>query len=351
MLKHLLISPERVTPLKTDMLIVGTFNPGATLVNDRLMLVVRVAVSPANVPDDHFADIRFVDGELKCTALPANDFDNQDSRVLRRRKDGLVTLSSLSYLQFVWIDDYRRPIEEWRLTWGDCFLPDNLYESFGVEDARCTWIEGCCFMTYTSVSPHGACTSLATTTDFKTFKRHGVIFPCENKDVVLFPDRIEGKIHALHRPVSATKFCAPEIWTASSEDGVFWGHHHVLATGNAPFEADRIGAGTPPIGSHNRYHMFYHASANADEKASVGTYTAAVMELVVAHGRVQLQRRATNPLMIPTEPWELTGFVPNVVFPTGAVELKDRWLVFYGAADTHVGVADISRNEIIESLE
>lgn len=350
MRKHQLLTPSDLAPLQDTLTVIGTFNPGAVVVDDRLLLLVRVAVTAKEQREGQFARLRFTDEKFHFDWLPTSDFDTDDLRVLRRRDDGRIFLSSLSYLQMIWIDNYQEPPHAWKLKTGDAIVPESLYEVFGIEDPRCTWIDGCFYVTYTSVSAHGACTSLMTTTDFKTFKRHGVIFPCENKDVVLFPDRIVGKIHSLHRPVSATPFCAPEIWTASSEDGICWGHHHVLASGSALFEGDRIGAGTPPVRHNGRYFSIYHASNKCRPPARVGTYVGAMMEMVICHGRVQLQRRSHKPFLVPTEPWELNGFVPNVVFPTGVVALKDKWLVFYGAADTNVGVAEIMLDEVGQAL-
>jgi beta-1,2-mannobiose phosphorylase / 1,2-beta-oligomannan phosphorylase len=350
MKKHQLVTPSDIVPIQSGLNVIGAFNPGAIVVDNRLLLLVRVAVTAEDQRDGQFARLRFVDGRMLFDWMPTDDFITDDKRVMRRRDDGRIFLSSLSYLQMIWIENYLEPPDQWKLTQGNTILPESLYEVFGIEDPRCTWIDGCFYVTYTSVSSHGACTSLMTTTDFKTFKRHGVVFPCENKDVVLFPDRIAGKIHSLHRPVSATAFCPPEIWTASSEDGICWGHHHVLASGSAEFESDRIGAGTPPVRHNGRYLAIYHASEKSRSSTRVGTYVGAVIEMIICHGRVQLQRRSHKPLMVPTEAWELNGFVPNVVFPTGVVVLKDQWLVFYGAGDTSVGVASITLHEITQSL-
>jgi len=61
------------------------------------------------------------------------------------------------------------------------------YESFGVEDPRITQLDGTYWITYTAVSHYGIGTGLASTTDFKTFERHGIIFPPPNRNVTIFP--------------------------------------------------------------------------------------------------------------------------------------------------------------------
>src|SRR5207247_2981233 len=90
------------------------------------------------------------------------------------------------------------------------FRPQEEVEEFGVEDPRITPLEGRFYFTYVAVSRHGPASALASTADFRTFERHGIVFCPENKDVVLFPERIGGTYAALHRPVCGTPFTRPE---------------------------------------------------------------------------------------------------------------------------------------------
>ena len=91
---------------------------------------------------------------------------------------------------------------------GGRFLPREPWEAFGVEDPRITPIDDRFYFTYVAVSRHGAATALASTKDFQQFTRHGIIFPPENKDVVLFPERLHNQQMALHRPNGRTPFTA-----------------------------------------------------------------------------------------------------------------------------------------------
>ena len=80
--------------------------------------------------------------------------------------------------------------------------PFFIYELNGVEDPRITKIDDTYYITYVSVSSSmGVCTSLMSTKDFESYDRHGILFPCENKDVVLFPEKVGGYYYAFHRPV------------------------------------------------------------------------------------------------------------------------------------------------------
>ncbi len=352
--KHLLITPADVPAFHPDLQVIGVFNPGATVVDGRLVLIVRVAVKVVEQRDGYFAELKFVDGKLETQWLPRDLFDCDDSRVMRRLSDGKVTLSSVSYLQLIWIENYCEPPENWHLQLGEIILPEGLYETYGIEDARCTWVDGRCYITYTSVSSHGASTSLMTTTDFCKFQRHGVIFVCENKDVVLFPARFDGKLFALHRPVSATKFCQPEIWAASSVDGFAWGDHDVFLSGSHDFEGDRIGAGAPPVWFQDCYLAFYHASEKAQRPSLVGRYVGGLITMNIVDGKLQLLKKSIQPLLVPSEKWELEGFVPDVVFPTAMIHAhatdENVWHVFYGAADTCIGVATISTEVLMRAV-
>ena len=102
-------------------------------------------------------------------------------------------------------------------------------EEFGLEDPRITQIGDRFYITYVAVSRHGPATALASTTDFKTIERHGIIFCTENKDVVLLPERIGGEYVAIHRPVGDMPFSRPEMWTARSPDLIHWGRTSIFS--------------------------------------------------------------------------------------------------------------------------
>src|ERR1043166_8383459 len=77
----------------------------------------------------------------------------------------------------------------------------------------------------TSLTSPSRGTALASTKDFQSFARHGIIFCPENKDVVLFPEKIGSEYYALHRPNGATPFTRPEMWLPQASDPLRWGRH------------------------------------------------------------------------------------------------------------------------------
>jgi beta-1,2-mannobiose phosphorylase / 1,2-beta-oligomannan phosphorylase len=229
-------------------------------------------------------------------------------------------------------------------------MPETEVEEFGVEDPRVTWLNNRFWFTYVAVSRHGAATALASTADFQTFQRHGVIFCPENKDVVLFPDRIGGHYAALHRPNGATQFSRPEMWLARSPDLVHWGQNDFLFGGRQAWESGRIGAGPPPLRTPAGWLEIYHGNARGQRRGDVGIYSAGAMLLDLEQPN-RVLKRTPEAFFEPTADFERQGFVGDVVFPTGIVETPETLLVYYGAADMCTAVVEFSRAELMELLE
>jgi predicted GH43/DUF377 family glycosyl hydrolase len=342
----LLLRPADLKPTREDFEVVGVFNPGAIRVNGEVMLLVRVAERPRERRPGHTGLPRWTNhGELLIDWVRDEELEPVDPRVVRRKADGLVRLTFTSHLRVVRCGG-GRSVEEITET---LFLPRSELEEFGVEDPRITPLYGRYYFTYVAVSRHGAATALASTADFRDFTRHGVIFCCENKDAVLFPEWIGGAHVALHRPNPATPFCRPEMWIAWSQDIIHWGHHGVLHGGGAAWESGRVGAGTPPIRVPGGWLEIYHGSRQTVKPGEVGKYSTGALLLDIQNP-AQILRRTPESILEPTADFERFGFVPDVVFPTGIIETKESFLVYYGAADTCTAVVEFAKDELMESL-
>jgi predicted GH43/DUF377 family glycosyl hydrolase len=191
---------------------------------------------------------------------------------------------------------------------------------------------------------------LASTEDFRQFTRHGIVFPPENKDVVLFPERVGSQHVALHRPNGRTPFSPPEMWIARSSDLVSWGAHAPVFAEKAGWESGRVGAGAPPFRVENGWLEIYHGNRRPTAPGQVGQYVAACLLLASDDPR-RIVARSIEPLFSPTEAFEREGFVADVVFPTGVVSRGDSLLVYYGASDTYTAVAEIGRQDVLDSLQ
>ncbi|MDR3638974.1 MAG: glycoside hydrolase family 130 protein [Isosphaeraceae bacterium] len=344
---RLLLRPEDVPPSDDRFEVVGAFNPGAVRTADEVILLVRVAERPKERRPG-FTGLPRWDPELGLTIdwVPDAELDPVDPRVVRRRADGLVRLTFSSHLHVVRCGDGR----EVREVTGTTFRPLGELEEFGVEDPRITPLGGRFYFTYVAVSRHGPATALASTVDFRTFERHGVIFCPENKDVVLFPEPIDGAFVALHRPICGTPFTRPEMWVARSPDLLHWGNHVSLTVvSGGDWQSGRVGAGVPPIRIPDGWLEIYHGNRQPSGPGHVGAYYGAAL-LLDAHDPTRVIRQADEPILVPEADFEVSGFVPNVIFPTGVVREAGSLLIYYGAADANTGVVELLEKDVVGSL-
>lgn len=343
-----ILQTSDVTPSIDGFEVLGAFNPAACLFNDEVLLLLRVAEAPkAEVGSIVIPLIEEQDGVpslvIKRFAEPTDPYD---PRVITL--NGKVYLTSLSHLRLARSKDgIHFTIDE-----KPFLFPARMDESYGIEDARITFLDGKYWITYTAVSEHGPGVGLAVTSDFVTVERVGMILPPPNKDVALFPQKINGKYMLLHRPM-VSDIGKPSIWLAESEDGIHWGNHRFLFGGRGhasldplanPFgwEGAKIGAGPEPILTDEGWLVCYHG---ADPTHSYSLALALLDKDDPAH----VLDRSSLPLLSPELTWEREGFFPNVVFSNGWIQWPEHsdkagqiW-VYYGAADSGVGLAELVR--------
>jgi predicted GH43/DUF377 family glycosyl hydrolase len=343
---QLLLQPQDLPASRDDFEVIGVFNPGAVRVGDEVVLMVRVAERPLGrrsgfigLPRWDPADALTVDWVPDATLEPI------DPRVVRRKADGLVRLTFISHLRVVRCGSGRAVREVTGIT----FQPQGEIEEFGVEDPRITPLNGRFYFTYVAVSRHGPATAVASTTDFRTFERHGIAFCPENKDVVLFPQRMGGSYAALHRPVCGTPFTRPEMWVARSPDLTHWGMHTPLDVSGDAWQVGRVGAGPPPICVPGGWLAIFHGNCQPTRVGKVGTYYGGAL-LLDGEDPSRVLCWTVEPFFRPEADFEVAGFVPNVVFPTGLVQDGDALLVYYGAADAVTAVAEYSLGELRSAM-
>jgi predicted GH43/DUF377 family glycosyl hydrolase len=343
---RLLLRPEDLPPTDERFEVVGAFNPGAVGTPGGVVLLVRVAERPRERRPG-FMGLPRRDPALGPTIdwVPEAELEPIDARVVRVRADGRVRLTFLSHLRVVRCGDGRGVRE---IT-SETFRPAAEVEEYGVEDPRITPLGGRYYFTYVAVSRHGPATALASTADFRSFARHGVIFCPENKDVVLFPDRIGGCYAALHRPVCGTPFTPPEIWVARSPDLLHWGGHAPLEVTGGDWQSGRVGAGAPPVRVEGGWLELYHGNRRPTRPVEVGTYYGAAL-LLDSEDSSRVLGFSRSPVLAPEADFEVNGFVSDVVFPTGVVRDSGSLLVYYGAADACTAVVELSEQQVIASL-
>lgn len=335
-----ILTAAQVKPSHPQFQVMGAFNPGATRFGDEILLLLRVAEAlpterhPNGTQTVHAPVVRMEDGTPRIFIRSVSGLtDAGDPRVVSY--EGQAYLTSLSHLRLARSrDGIQFTVDE-----KPFLFPERPDESFGLEDARITQIDDEYWITYTAVSENGPAVGLAVTKDFVTVERKGLILPPPNKDVAFFPEKIGGLYHLLHRPMVAD-IGKPSVWLSTSPDGVNWGNHRFLFGGRgSDWEGLKIGGGPEPMRTDEGWLVLYHGTSTATE------YTLA-LALLDAADPTRILDRSTAPLLRPELPWEREGFFPNVVFSNGWVRMPDgRILVYYGAADFCVGVAELVRTD------
>ena len=243
----------------------------------------------------------------------------------------------------------RRP--GWRVETTPLLSPEagSIASVWGFEDPRlvhCPELGGW-VITCTAFGPGGPCVYLATTTDFVTLDHQAVVMPPEDKNAAVFPHRIDGYWCLLHRPVVMASGSA-EIWLSRSEDLESWRSPERVMTCRPGgwWDHARIGIGPPPIETPEGWLLIYHG---VRQTMSGALYRVGVALLDLADP-VRLRARADHWLLSPTAPYERTGDVPNVVFPCGGVVVDDTLRLYYGAADTCIGLATAKVSDLLDLL-
>ena len=344
--ERLLLSTGDVTPSHDDIEVIGVFNPGAAIIAGEVVLLARVAERPRERRPGFTPLPRWTAGEGITIDWVADErLDKTDPRVVKRVSNGQTRLTFVSHLRVVRLGDGSavREVSSTRLD------PESDGEEYGLEDPRITVLDGRYRITYVAVSCHGVTTALASTGDFQRFERHGVILGPDNKDVVLFPERIKGDYVVIHRPSSPAGFHRPEMWLARSPDLIHWGRHEPLYGGQADWEADRVGAGPPPVRTPEGWLLIYHASSRPKPGQRVGVYSVGAL-LLDLENPAHVLKRTVEPILVPTSDHETRGFVAGVVFPTGLIERGPTIMLFSGAADERTTVLELDRDDILNAM-
>ncbi|HEX4104005.1 MAG TPA: hypothetical protein VHZ04_00815 [Candidatus Paceibacterota bacterium] len=222
----------------------------------------------------------------------------------------------------------------------------------GCEDPRVTRIGETIYMLYTafsgSAAPRVALTSIPAP-DFAArrwnWSKPVLISPpgMDDKDAALFPRKVKGKYVFLHRLGS-------DIWIDFLDDlnfdgkTKFLGGKILMRPRDTAWDSRRIGGTSPPIETEYGWLMFYHGISKR-----TGHYNVRVA-LLDRDDPSLILYRTHDPLLEPETPYEKNGIVSNVVFPCGAVLIKDTLYVYYGGADKFVAVATLDMEVIARGL-
>ena len=225
------------------------------------------------------------------------------------------------------------------------FEPKGAKERWGCEDPRLTPLNGKYIMTYTAFHDRILCAFQIAMTSisqndfiYKNWNWDNRWYPfprVQNKNAVIFPRKINGQYVMYHR-------IEPDICIAYSEDLRRWYDiKSVLEPRRGMWDCIKIGAAGPPIEIDDGWLLVYHG---VDERR---IYRLGVAMLDKRNPEKVIYR-SEEPILEPKEDYERFGFVPNVVFSCGSILLDGQLLVYYGGADTVIGVATFNLSEIIK---
>ncbi|MDQ0203135.1 glycoside hydrolase family 130 protein [Pectinatus haikarae] len=225
-------------------------------------------------------------------------------------------------------------------------------EQWGIEDPRITWLDEIkkYAVVYTAYSSSGPLVSIALTENFINFERIGAVTLPEDKDASLFSRKIKGKWWLIHRPVIQGHNGGAHIWVSQSDDLIFWGKHKVLlsARSGAWWDANKIGANTPPMETEDGWLVLYHGV----KITAAGSIYRLGLALLDIENPLHVLRRSEEWILGPEKKYEKEGDVDDVVFPCGWIynAITDEIRVYYGAADTSIAVAIAKRKDLLNYL-
>ncbi len=338
-----IIMPEDIMPSGPGFKVVSVFNCGVAKFNAETLLLMRVAEAPLNNnPQIELAAmLDEKTGKLIIEAFNKSDpsIDFLDPRVIRTSE--MHYLTSVSHFR---IGRSKNGID-FNIEKKPAMFPGNEYERFGIEDPRITRIGEKYYISYIAVSDiTGISVCLASTTDFIKFTRHGVIFMPDNKDVSIFPEKINGRYYALSRPASG-EFGIRDMWISESTDLMCWGNHtRLMGTRKEYWDNGRIGGGAVPFRIKEGWLEIYHG-ASIDNRYCLGAV------LLDADNPCKVVARSEKPILSPEMDYEQKGFFGNVIFTCGVLHEEGRVKIYYGAADTCIAYAEISFADIIKQMK
>jgi len=224
----------------------------------------------------------------------------------------------------------------------------------GIEDPRVAHTEdGLYVMLYTSWNRDKARLSVATSRDLKHWEKHGPVFKgalggildddwTKSASIVTSLDAdgdlVIEKFDGKYLMYWGEEFINP----ATSEDLIHWTPMtdadgqllKVALPREGMFDSALVECGPPAVHTSHGIVLIYNG-----KRAETGAYSAGQI-LFDANDPTKVLKRLDKPFFVPELPFEKTGqYVDGTVFCEGLVHFQGRWFLYYGCADSLVGVA------------
>lgn len=226
-------------------------------------------------------------------------------------------------------------------------------EQWGFEDPRIVRVEELhrWVITCTAYGPAGPAVYLATTEDFRSVERHGIIRRPDDKNAALLPERIGGHWVLFHRPMTTFDSAAHSgILLSRSTDLLGWTapEQVMQPREGAWWDSLRIGIGPPPLKTERGWLVIYHGV----KQTVAGSIYRVGLALTALDEPTRVVGRAPGWVLGPLAEYERVGDIPNVVFPCGLVhdEATGQIRLYYGAADTSICLATAQLDDLLAAI-
>ena len=227
--------------------------------------------------------------------------------------------------------------------------PQLTYEE-AIYDPRITKIDGVYYATYAAENRFGCQIGLARSADCKTWEKMDLIAQPNNRNIVLFPEKIGRMYCRLDRPYSGAFGSAQQggVWVSYSPDLIFWGRHRcIMESRRFHWDRGKIGPGAPPVKTDRGWLVIYHGTTPLCNNL-VYRLGVALLDL---DDPTKVIARPARYLMTPTAEYERIGDTPNVCFACAAVVSEDGrdLLIYYGAADQCLCLATARLGDLVDA--
>lgn len=309
-----------------------TCNPAAWYESGKFSLLYRAA---GDDPEHHIyiglaeSDDGFHFRRVQSTPVLAPTPDNfdagtvEDPRIVRYNNEFYLTYAFRPY----------SPGQYWKYEYDQVVAPHHAPEA-----PKC-------------LSRNVGNTALAVSTDLRSFKKIGRVTEpsIDDRDVILFPEKIGGRFYMLHRPKEyvgasyGTEY--PAIWIKSSDDLMSWNVPSKLLMKGREWWEEKIGGSAPPLRTDAGWLMLYHGV----DRNFVYRVGACILDI---NDPTKVLYRTRDFILEPETPFEKNGLYKwGVVFPTGNVIVDGTLYVYYGASDQYCCVATANVDELINFIK
>jgi predicted GH43/DUF377 family glycosyl hydrolase len=319
--------------------------------------MVRVAEALSEpVADGHVRAIRWTPEGYVLDRHPLTSVTMTDPRQfsLRGGAHRLLGLTSLSWLLPVELGSDGREILA--VHYDHAIEPAASYQEYGVEDARISKVGALWYMTTCSVSAERHCSTLHVSSDGLRYTLSGIVLDHQNKDMVLFEGKVDGKFVALTRPLGEVYFAYPDaspyaggpsINLAVSPDALHWRplERPGIRARKGGASSMKVGGGSPPIRTDAGWLAIYHG---VETRETVGVYRS-FWALLDLDDPSQIRRLEDETPLLEADP-ALTRSIEGqmylttpVVFTTGIADAGDHYVVASGEADLACRITHIAK--------